>query len=84
MTQERNIKTENIFSVLQEEDTEPLREGKVRGTIRKAQSKRKGESETGPKSGLPKKYSKKGTQKMNCGPLRYQSAKCHNEGLHIK
>ena len=26
MTKERNIKTENVFSILQEEDTQPIRE----------------------------------------------------------
>ena len=71
MTNERNTKTENIFNVLQEENTKLLQEeeetpqivkmnkdekkvceGKGRERIIKVQSKRKGESETGPNPGL--------------------------------
>ena len=103
MIKERNIKTENTFSTLQEEDTESLGEekeppqivkididdkkiceGKRRGRIKKAHSERKGESEMGPKSVLPKNYSNKGTQNKNLVPLRYKSVECHNECYKYK
>ena len=102
MTKERNTKTENTFSVLQE-NTEPLRkeeeppqivkidkdekkicEGKGRRRIRKAKSERKGESEMGPKPGLPKNNSNEGSQNKNRVLLRSKSAKCHNDHINIK
>ena len=57
-------------------------EGKRRGRIRKAQSERKGESETRLK--LPKHYSNKGVKNKNCVPLRCKSAKCHKERYKYK
>ena len=52
--------------------------------MRKTHSEKKGESETGPKQGLPKKSSNEGAQNKNRVPLRGKSTKCHNERYKYK
>ena len=92
MTKERNIKTENTFSVLQEENTEPLRKeeeppqsmwkkGKMENKSPKQTERRK---RNGTQSRITKNTTLTEGLKKKCGSLRCKSAKYHNECYKCK